>query len=130
VHLRRPGAGRDHQDVEVGRGPHLLREPWIDTGKMRDMLDANRLILETLLGLTLEAEKLRLAPCIPAAWTTYTVHYRYRDTIYDITVVQLDVPGGQSVVTLDGVEQRDLVIPLVDDRAHHTVEMRLHRVPA
>ena len=27
---------------------HLLREPWIDTGKMRDMLDANRLILEML----------------------------------------------------------------------------------
>jgi glucose-1-phosphate thymidylyltransferase len=27
---------------------HLLREPWIDTGKMSDMLDANRLILEVL----------------------------------------------------------------------------------
>jgi glucose-1-phosphate thymidylyltransferase len=27
---------------------HLLQEPWIDTGKMSDMLDANRLILEVL----------------------------------------------------------------------------------
>jgi glucose-1-phosphate thymidylyltransferase len=27
---------------------HLLREPWIDTGKIGDMLEANRLILEIL----------------------------------------------------------------------------------
>src|SRR6202022_1569487 len=38
------------QLVDTGHNvrAHLLREPWIDTGKMRDMLDANRLILETL----------------------------------------------------------------------------------
>jgi cyclic beta-1,2-glucan synthetase len=88
-----------------------------------------RLILETLLGLTLEEDKLRLAPCVPAGWTTYAVDYRYRDTTYHITVVQLDVLGGESVVTVDGVAQRDLVIPLVNDHAQHAVEMRLHRVP-
>jgi glucose-1-phosphate thymidylyltransferase len=36
--------------IEMGRvvKPHLLRGEWIDTGKRSDMLDANRLILETL----------------------------------------------------------------------------------
>ncbi|MEP7200139.1 MAG: glucose-1-phosphate thymidylyltransferase [Chloroflexota bacterium] len=36
--------------VDAGRNvrAHLLREPWIDTGKMSDMLDANRLILEMI----------------------------------------------------------------------------------
>jgi len=86
--------------------------------------------VETLLGLRLEEDKLRLAPCIPAEWTTYTVDYRHRDTTYHITVVQVDVLEGESVVTVDGVAQHDPVIALVDDRAHHAVEMRLQRVPA
>ena len=36
--------------IEMGRivKPHLLQGEWIDTGKRSDMLDANRLILETL----------------------------------------------------------------------------------
>ena len=36
--------------IEMGRvvKPHLLQGEWIDTGKRSDMLDANRLMLETL----------------------------------------------------------------------------------
>ncbi|MBI5878407.1 MAG: glucose-1-phosphate thymidylyltransferase [Chloroflexi bacterium] len=36
--------------IEMGRvvRPHLLQGEWIDTGKRSDMLDANRLMLETL----------------------------------------------------------------------------------
>ena len=89
-----------------------------------------RLILETLLGLTLEENKLRMAPCIPADWSSYAVDYRYRDTIYHITVVQPGVSNGDSILTVDGVVQDDPVIALIDDRARHVVEMRLNRVPA
>jgi cyclic beta-1,2-glucan synthetase len=89
-----------------------------------------RLILETLLGVTLEQDRLRLAPRIPADWTTYAVDYQYRNTTYHITVVQSGVPEGDSTLTVDGVAQADPVITLVDDGAHHAVEMRLHRAPA
>jgi cyclic beta-1,2-glucan synthetase len=89
-----------------------------------------RLILETLLGLTLRENRLHLAPCIPAEWTTYAVDYRYRDTTYHIVVVQTYLPEGDTVVTVDGVAQDDIVIALVDDGARHTVEMRLQRAPA
>jgi cellobiose phosphorylase len=89
-----------------------------------------RLILETLLGLSLENDKLRLAPCIPADWTEYAVDYRYRDTTYHITVVQLGVSEGTATVTVDGVAQADLSISLCDDKGHHAVEVRLNRVPA
>jgi hypothetical protein len=58
------------------------------------------------------------------------VDYRYRDTIYHITVVQLGVSEGDPTVTVDGVAQDSPVIPLVDDRAHHAVEVRLNRGPA
>ena len=88
-----------------------------------------RLILETLLGLTLEKDKLHMAPCVPAAWETYAVDYRYRDTIYHITVVQHGVSEGEPAVTVDGVAQDAPVISLVDDGAHHAVEVRLNRAP-
>jgi cellobiose phosphorylase len=87
-----------------------------------------RLILETLLGLTLENDKLRVDPCVPADWGTYAVDYRYRDTTYRITVVQPAVPEGASTVTVDGVMQAEPVISLVDDGAHHSVEVRLNFV--
>jgi len=89
-----------------------------------------RLILETLLGLTVEKDKLRLAPCVPADWETYALDYRHGNTIYHITVAQLGVSKGESTVTVDGVAQDDPVISLVDDGAHHAVEVRLYRLSA
>jgi cellobiose phosphorylase len=89
-----------------------------------------RLILETLLGLILEKDKLRLAPCVPAGWKTYAVDYRHGDTIYHITVVQLGASDGDPVVIVDGVAQGEAVISLVDDGADHAVEVRLNGVPA
>ena len=70
-----------------------------------------RLILESLLGLRLEVDKLRFEPCLPADWESFKVHYRYRKTFYHITVRQ--TPDGKSEinVTVDGVEQPDNAIP-------------------
>jgi cellobiose phosphorylase len=80
------------------------------------------LILESLLGLRLEKDKLRFAPCLPADWEAFKVHYRYRETVYHITVHQ---PGDGNVasVTVDGVEQPDRAISLVDDHQEHSVEV-------
>ncbi len=88
------------------------------------------MILETLLGLTLEVDKLRFAPCLPADWKTFTVNYRYRETEYHITIVQADDTDNAPGVTIDGVAQHDLVIALVNDCEPHTVEVRLGSVLA
>ena len=84
-----------------------------------------RLILESLLGLKLEVDKLRFAPCLPADWETFKLHYRYRETVYHITVVQVRAGTGEMSVTLDGVEQPDKTIPLADDRREHVAEVRI-----
>ena len=102
--------------------PHTGRGGWTwYTGSAAWMY---RLIVESLLGLRLEVDKLRFTPCIPADWESFKVHYRYRETVYHITVLQ---PGGSSVtsVIVDGVEQHDNVIPLLDDRQEHSVEVRI-----
>jgi cyclic beta-1,2-glucan synthetase len=81
-----------------------------------------RLILESLLGLRLEVDKLRIAPCLPADWKQYKVHYRYRETVYHIVVSQTK---SETRVIVDGVQQPDNAISLVDDRQNHSAEVRI-----
>jgi cellobiose phosphorylase len=84
-----------------------------------------RLIVESLLGLRLEVDKLRVAPCLPADWKGFTLHYRYRETLYHITVMQTRAGTGEMSVTVDGLERHDKVIPLVDDHQEHSVEVKI-----
>jgi cellobiose phosphorylase len=86
-----------------------------------------RLIVESLLGLRLEVDKLHVAPCLPADWPAFKVHYRYRETVYHIVVLRTPGGSGEAGVTVDGVEQHDPAIPLVDDRQEHAVEVRIGR---
>ena len=84
-----------------------------------------RLILESLLGLSLTAERLRIAPRLPADWPGYKMRYRYRETLYHISVHRGSDEG--MTVLVDGVVQHDGSIPLVDDRQEHQVEVNLQK---
>lgn len=86
-----------------------------------------RLIVESLLGLKLEVDKLRFAPCLPADWKGFKVYYRYRETVYEIDVRQQPGGEGRTIVTVDGMEQQDEAIPLVDDRRNRSVEIVVPR---
>jgi len=81
-----------------------------------------RLVLESLLGLRLEGNSLRIEPCIPAGWSEFKVHYRYRETVYHITVKSNSRVGS---LTVDGVAQSGRIIPLVDDSREHAVEVTI-----
>jgi cellobiose phosphorylase len=103
--------------------PHTGRGGWTwYTGSAGWMY---RLILESLLGLRLEADRLHFAPCLPRDWDGFTVHYRYRETIYHITVLQTEGADSETRVTVDGVEQKDRFIQLIDDHQEHSVEWKL-----
>jgi cellobiose phosphorylase len=103
--------------------PHTGRGGWTwYTGSAGWMY---RLIVESLLGLRLEVDKLHVAPCLPADWETFKVHYRYRKTVYHIEVLQTREDKGEASVTVDGVDRDEKAIPLVDDRQEHSVEVRI-----
>jgi cyclic beta-1,2-glucan synthetase len=108
--------------------PHIGRGGWSwYTGSAGWMY---RLVVESLLGLRLQGDKLRLAPCLPADWQACKIHYRYRETVYHIAVSQTrtgdDGKNGVTRVTVDGVERDDRAILLVDDRQEHWVEVTLY----
>ncbi|MBI2681209.1 MAG: cyclic beta 1-2 glucan synthetase [Candidatus Solibacter usitatus] len=101
--------------------PHTGRGGWTwYTGSAGWMY---RLIVESLLGLRLEVDKLRFAPCLPADWPMFKVHYRYRETAYHIEVVQRSAGNNGVRVKVDGAERVDGIVPLVDDRQEHAVEV-------
>jgi cellobiose phosphorylase len=123
-----------------GAPPHTGRGGWTwYTGAAGWMY---RLAVETLMGLHLEADRLRLEPLIPDDWDSYKVHYRYRETFYHITFGRTNdrtlYPGSDGPVgaarvrriALDGADLEQAgplkgAIPLVDDRRDHTVEVEL-----
>nr|WP_320050490.1 glucoamylase family protein [uncultured Desulfuromonas sp.] len=107
--------------------PHTGRGGWTwYTGAAGWMY---RLSVESLLGLNLEVDQLHLTPCIPDHWSSYIIHYRYRETFYHITVKCSSGKSQKMIrVTLDGVminEGSTGMIPLVDDQREHNVEVDL-----
>jgi cellobiose phosphorylase len=89
-----------------------------------------RLILESLLGCTLEPGRLRLNPCLPVTWPGFSLRYRYRDTDYEIEVRQEQAATASVMVTLDGVVQHDNSFALLSDQRPHRVTVQLMHLSA
>lgn len=103
-----------------GCEPHTGRGGWTwYTGSSAWMY---RLIMESLLGLRLKTDKLGFAPCLPKDWNEIKIHYRFRETVYHITILQ---NGGKKSVVVDGVEQADNLAHLIDDRQYHEVRVNI-----
>jgi cellobiose phosphorylase len=82
-----------------------------------------RFLTETLLGVSLEGNRLRVTPRFPAGWNSYKIHYRHRQTVYHITINRLPADGTGEFF-LDGQTLADETIPLTDDHIEHFVELR------
>lgn len=105
--------------------PHTGRGGWTwYTGSSGWMY---RLILESLLGLRLENEKLYIEPCIPDEWDSYKIHYRYKETTYHISITRQTGVNNRAEMKLDGLISQDEFIRLVNDHKQHGVEMTLYR---
>ena len=101
--------------------PHIGRGGWTwYTGSAGWMY---RLIIESLLGLRLEVDKLHFAPVFPADWTGFKVHYRFRETVYHITVQQSPGHNGEMHVVVDGIPHGEKTVPLVNDLQEHFVQL-------
>ncbi len=82
-----------------------------------------RLIIESLLGVSREANQLRLAPMLPAEWSTFKLHYRFGASSYAITVEKAhgQAPG----LSVDGVAVAGDTIALRDEKRVYQVLLRV-----
>lgn len=101
--------------------PHIGRGGWSwYTGSAGWLY---RLIIETLLGIRLEdGNSLRLTPLLPDDWDGFSVDYRYKNTVYKITVTRT---VGKDGILLDGNPLDRNVISLKDDGQAHQVNLRI-----
>jgi cyclic beta-1,2-glucan synthetase len=79
-----------------------------------------RTLIETLLGLQPEGNRLRLLPRLPKTWTGYKIHYRYGETPYHISIIR---SAEAAKTRLDGKENSGDTVPLVDDKREHVIEV-------
>jgi len=104
--------------------PHIGRGGWTwYTGSAGWMY---RLLMETLLGVNREGDQLRLTPRLPTSWPSYKIHYRFRQTIYHITISRLPADAAaENQLFLDGEKLTMKTVPLVDDQREHFVELKV-----
>jgi cellobiose phosphorylase len=101
--------------------PHVGRGGWTwYTGSAGWMY---RLVVETLLGVNREGDRLRLTPRLRAEWPSYKVHYRFHETVYHITISRNTGSADEEFLTLDGQRQPGSTITLSDDRREHFAEL-------
>jgi len=83
-----------------------------------------QLILESFIGLKRKGDRLSFSPSIPAEWPSVKVKYRYKDTGYNIELVQAITNGDPNAFAMiDGVEQNNTTIVLVNDGKQHEVKI-------
>ncbi len=106
--------------------PHTGRGGWTwYTGSAGWMY---RLVVESLLGLRLDVDRLHIAPCLPPDWKEFKLHYRHGEATYHITVRQIAVQRGEvaaTVVIVDGVAQEGDFVLLRSDAQEHLVDVRV-----
>jgi cellobiose phosphorylase len=103
--------------------PHTGRGGWTwYTGSAGLMYT---LILESLLGVKRSGDQLAFDPCIPEQWKSYRIEYRYRSTMYHIEMKKSGTGSGVRSIAVDGIDQADKGIHLVDDEEDHQVVVEL-----
>jgi cyclic beta-1,2-glucan synthetase len=84
-----------------------------------------QLIVKYLLGIRLKVDRLYFEPCLPSEWSSWKIHYRYRETFYHVTFLRSGASDRVVSVVVDGVEQEEKAIRLVDDRIEHSAEVKI-----
>lgn len=103
--------------------PHTGRGGWTwYTGSAGLMY---RLITESLIGLRLKVDKLYIEPCLPDEWDQITVKYLFRETNYNITIMQHYDQKESKGIKLDDEDYIYAAIPLVNDLRDHNAIVRL-----
>lgn len=85
-----------------------------------------RILLEEILGFKLRGQVLRIECTIPKEWESFKLNYRYKSTVYKITVTNPEhISAGACRITLDGVVLSSPEIHLVDEGDTHEVLVNL-----
>ncbi len=105
--------------------PHVGRGGWTwYTGSAGWMY---RLLVESLLGIRRDGDRLSLEPCLPDHWPSFELSYRFGRSLYEFEVTR--TAQGEPTLHVDGVLQPDLTVLLRDDGHYYRVALNLGAPP-
>ena len=85
-------------------------------------------VSQYLLGIRPDYDGLRIDPCIPPSFESFTVRRTFRDTVYDIHIENPDhVEKGVVSMTVDGAAIKGCVIPVQEGKKHCCVSVVMGR---
>ncbi len=106
-----------------GIAPHQGRGGWTwYTGSAAWMY---RLMLESLLGITIQDGRMSFKPCMKPGWQRFELSYQHGATTYDIAVHLQSDSEESAALLCDGKSLQTDYLELLDDGKRHTVEVRL-----
>ncbi|MFY8054863.1 MAG: GH36-type glycosyl hydrolase domain-containing protein [Limnohabitans sp.] len=106
-----------------GIAPHQGRGGWTwYTGSAAWMY---RLMLESLLGITIQDGRMSFKPCMKPGWQRFELSYRHGATTYDIAVLLQSNSEESAALLCDGKRLQTDYLELLDDGQLHTVEVRV-----
>ncbi|MCC8189060.1 MAG: cyclic beta 1-2 glucan synthetase [Planctomycetes bacterium] len=82
-----------------------------------------RFMIESVLGFSVEAGKIRLRPHIPAAWPGFRLRYRHGDAHIEIVVNNARVADG--AVTVNDVNKEETILEINDETKEQRIEVTL-----
>ena len=71
--------------------------------------------IESILGLKIEDKKLSLNPCIPKEWEEYFIQYKFKNSIYNIKVKNINKTNIVQKMTCNNEEIKEKEIKLIDN---------------
>lgn len=80
-------------------------------------------ILESILGLKREGNKLFFQPCVPASWDSFSIRYQFEKTTYNINFKKAE---NNAFIILNGSEQKTNYIELNGDAGNQEIEIHLN----
>ena len=79
-----------------------------------------------MLGLRRRGETFEIDPCVPTAWPSFSITWRYKSATYDITVLNPQHQcRGVASAEIDGAPADARALPLHDDNQTHRVQVVL-----
>jgi cyclic beta-1,2-glucan synthetase len=83
-----------------------------------------QLVIGYFLGLKRKGNTLQFEPCIPSDWGSVQILYKYAETVFQITLVNSPNEKEMKII-VDGADQHNKTVYLVNDKETHQVEVRL-----
>ena len=79
--------------------------------------------IEYILGLRIKGSKLKIKPCIPKEWQEYQIRYKYKSSIYDITVKNPEKKEYSEIkeYIIDGEKIEEKYVKFIDDGKRHEI---------